>query len=68
VKVIKQGALPKPREWRASCKHCQTLFSFVEHEAVHGTDAGGHYMKVRCPLVECSHELRLRPDERDEVR
>ena len=56
MKIIERGVLPESKEYRATCRVCGTVFSFLPIEASPISDQrDGDCYAVNCPL--CSNKV-----------
>lgn len=53
MKIIRAGKLPEQREYRTTCRKCQTFFSFLQGEAEYNSDQrDGDFYSISCPLCK----------------
>ena len=60
MKVIEMGSLPEERNYRATCRHCGTVFEFLRAEAKYVIDQrDGDFLSIQCPLPGCAREVTV---------
>ncbi len=51
MKIIKEGTIPSERLYRTTCRHCETVFEFLESEGNVIYDyLDGNYVEIICPI------------------
>lgn len=50
MKIIKQGKIPAEREYRVTCRTCDTVFQFAQSEGkVTSDQRDGDFVSIACP-------------------
>jgi RNase P subunit RPR2 len=50
MKIIKEGKIPSERLYRTTCRHCKTVFEFLESEGNVRYYRDGNYVEIICPI------------------
>jgi hypothetical protein len=62
MKIIKQGALPQEKVYKATCGNCSTEYEFTRAEARCSADQrDGDILITKCPLPGCGQDNWIYP-------
>lgn len=65
MEILEKGQLPQEREYKATCRICNTKFRFKEKEGQLNHDQrDGDYISVTCPLPGCGYTVTISTDLR----
>ena len=57
MEILKEGNMPRPKEYQGKCSTCGCVIQVTEHEIEWEEDRGRDYATCKCPTSGCDRKI-----------